>query len=88
VIVFQVLDPFELRFPFERAARFRDVETDDEVTADPAKAREKYLAALTGLRDRYTRELRGAGIDFLTLDTSAPLDAALVAYLDARARRP
>ena len=27
VIVFQVLDPHELSFPFEQAARFRDLET-------------------------------------------------------------
>jgi uncharacterized protein (DUF58 family) len=88
VIVFQVLDPYELRFPFDRAARFHDVETDDEVTADPSRARARYLEALERLRGRYSRELRGAGIDFLTLDTSQPLDAALVAYLDARSRRP
>ena len=87
VIVFQTLDPYELRFPFERAARFLDVETGDEVAADPSKAREAYLEKLAELGAHYTRELRGAGIDFLTLDTSAPLDAALVAYLSARSRR-
>ncbi|HTI39522.1 MAG TPA: DUF58 domain-containing protein [Vicinamibacterales bacterium] len=87
VIVFQILDPHELRFPFERAARFRDPETGEEVTADPARVRASYLDALDGLRGYYARELRGAGIDFLTLDTSQPLDAALVAYLDARSRR-
>jgi len=88
VIVFQLLDPHELQFPFDRAARFRDVETDDEVTADPARARARYLEALERLCDHYARELRGSGIDFVTLDTSSPLDAALVAYLDARSRRP
>ena len=87
VIVFQVLDPYELRFPFDRASRFRDVESDDEVTADPARARPAYLQALGELQAQYARELRGAGIDFLTLDTSKPLDVALVAYLSARARR-
>ena len=88
VIAFQILDPYELHFPFDRAARFRDVESGDEVAADPSKARAAYLEALGELRDYYTRELRGAGIDFLTLDSSLPLDAALVAYLDARSRRP
>jgi uncharacterized protein (DUF58 family) len=88
VIVFQLLDPHELQFPFDRAARFRDVETDDEVRADPARARARYLEALERLCDHYARELRGSGIDFVTLDTSSPLDAALVAYLDARSRRP
>jgi len=87
VVVFQLLDPYELQFPFDRAARFHDVETDDEVAADPARARARYLEALGRLRDYYMRELHGSGIDFLTLDTAKPLDAALVAYLGARSRR-
>ena len=87
VIVFQLLDPHEIQFPFRGAARFTDVESDDEVTADPARVREGYLEAMGSLRARYEKELRGAGIDFLTLDTSKPLDFALLAYLDARGRR-
>jgi hypothetical protein len=39
------------------------------------------------MRATYERELRGAGIDFVTLDTSKPLDFGLLAYLDARSRR-
>jgi uncharacterized protein (DUF58 family) len=87
VIVFQVLDPYEIQFPFRGAARFTDVETSDEVTADPARVRAAYLEEMSALRTRYERELKGAGIDFLTLDTSKPLDFALLAYLDARSRR-
>jgi uncharacterized protein (DUF58 family) len=87
VIVFQVLDPHEIHFPFRGAARFTDVENDDVVTADPARVRQGYLEALGTLRSQYERELRGAGIDYLVLDTSKPLDFALLAYLDARSRR-
>ncbi len=87
VIVFQVLDPYEIHFPFKAAARFTDVESADEVTADPSKVRDAYLAALDKLRGQYEKELRSNGIDFLTLDTSKPLDFALLAYLDTRARR-
>ena len=87
VIVFQLLDPHEIQFPFRGAARFTDVESRDEITADPARVRDGYLAAMDALRARYQRELRGAGIDFLTLDTSKPLDFALLAYLDTRERR-
>ena len=87
VIVFQVLDPHELTFPFRGAARFTDVESADAVIADSARVRDGYLDALKSLRERYERELRSQGIDFLTLDTSKPLDFALLAYLDARGRR-
>jgi uncharacterized protein (DUF58 family) len=87
VVVFQLLDPHELTFPFRGASRFKDVETDDEVTAEPATIRMAYLRELAGLTLRYDRELRGAGIDYVQLDTSQPLDFALLAYLSARARR-
>jgi uncharacterized protein (DUF58 family) len=87
VVVFQVLDPHELTFPFSGASRFRDLESAREITADPASVRTAYLRELAGLTLRYDRELRGAGIDYVQLDTSQPLDFALVAYLSARARR-
>ena len=86
VIVFQVLDPAELQFPFEQAARFRDTETAQEVLAVPSAVREQYLRAITGLQDRYRRELRLAGIDYAMLDTSVPLEAALMSYLFTRRR--
>ena len=87
VIVFQVLDPSELTFPFRGAAKFRDLESADEVTADPARIREAYLRELAGLTLRFDRELRGAGIDYVQLDTAQPLDFALLTYLSARSRR-
>ena len=62
----------------------------DEVTVltrDPAKARTAYLRELTGLTLQYDRELRGAGIDYVQLDTSQPLDFALLTYLSARSKR-
>jgi uncharacterized protein (DUF58 family) len=87
VIVFQILDPHEIQFPFRTSSRFRDVESDAQVTADPSRVRGEYLQALTDLQGRYRRELRGVGVDFVTLDTSQPLDFGLLAYLAARERR-
>ena len=87
VVVFQVLDPDELTFPFRGASKFKDLETAQEVVADPAKARTGYLRELAGLTLQYDRELRGAGIDYVQLDTSQPLDFALLTYLSARSKR-
>ena len=87
VIVFQVLDPNELTFPFRGPAKFRDVESAEEVVAEPSAIRKAYLRELASLTLRFDRELRGAGIDFVQLDTSQPLDFALLAYLATRQRR-
>ncbi len=86
VVVFHVLDPAELAFPFQQAARFRDVETKDEVLAVPDAVRADYLRALNELIDRYKRELRMARIDYTLLDTSVPLENALMSYLFTRKR--
>jgi uncharacterized protein (DUF58 family) len=87
VIVFQLLDPNELTFPFKGSAKFKDLESDQELVTEPASIRTAYLRELAGLTLKYDRALRGAGIDYVQLDTSQPLDFALLAYLDARSRR-
>jgi uncharacterized protein (DUF58 family) len=86
VIVFQVLDPYELAFPFDRAARFRDVETDDEVVASPGAVREEYKARINALVDNYRTVLGQNGIDYCLLETSQPLETGLVSYLQTRWR--
>jgi uncharacterized protein (DUF58 family) len=87
VIVFQVLDPDERHFPFERPTMFEDLETSEEITAVPAAVREHYLEAIGGLIDRYRRDLGACGIDYHLLTTDQPLEMALLAYLSTRARK-
>jgi uncharacterized protein (DUF58 family) len=87
VIVFHVLDRDELTFPFDRATRFKDLESEAEVLAVPAAVRDEYMRAIQDLCNLYERELRVAGIDYMRLDTSQPLDFALAAYLSSRARK-
>ena len=86
VIVFQVLDPYELKFPFEHAARFRDMETAEEVMAVPGAVRADYLERMEGLIALYRRELQLSGIDYCLLDTSQPLELGLMSYLMTRRR--
>jgi uncharacterized protein (DUF58 family) len=87
VLVFHVLDRSELTFPFDRPVRFRDLETGEEIMATPSEVRDEYLAGIRGLIETYRRELRSVGIDYQLLDTSEPLDRALLSYLAVRGRR-
>jgi uncharacterized protein (DUF58 family) len=86
VIVFHILDPDELSFPFERATRFEDLETGSEVLAVPALVRRHYLEAMEGLIAGYRRELGSVGIDYHQITTDTPLEIALLAYLSTRGR--
>ena len=86
VIVFHILDPDELHFPFEQAARFRDMETEEEVAAVPGSIRDDYLRNIQDLIGFYRRELGLQGIDYCLLETSQPLELGLMSYLMTRRR--
>jgi uncharacterized protein (DUF58 family) len=86
VVVFHVLDPDELTFPFERPTRFRDIEGDEELMAVPSAVRQQYLDELQRTIEGYRAQLTSAGIDYCLLDTSLPLEFALSAYLSTRSR--
>ena len=86
VIVFQVLDPDEIEFPFDRATRFEDLETSEEVMAVPGAVRDHYVKQMSELIERYRRELGSSGIDYQLLNTKHPLELALLSYLSTRAR--
>ena len=87
VVVFQVLDPAELTFPFDESTQFKDLETGREVLTQPADVRDAYLASFDAVLRRYTEAFGAAGIEYVRLSTHEPLDAALSAWLTARARR-
>jgi uncharacterized protein (DUF58 family) len=86
VIVFHILDPDEIDFPFDRATRFEDLETSEEVMAVPGAVRDHYVKQMGDLVERYRHELGASGIDYQLLNTKHPLELALMSYLSTRAR--
>jgi uncharacterized protein (DUF58 family) len=86
VIVFHIMDPDELTFPFERASKFRDMEAGDELMAVPSIVRSAYLTELERVLDIYKRELGSIGVDYRLMDTASPLEFALMSYLSSRSR--
>ena len=86
IIVFHVLDHFELTFPFEDMAQFEDMETKRKLHVIPEYLRSQYLVIIKEHMERIRKELSGARIDYCLLDTSKPLDSALFAYLGARSK--
>lgn len=81
VVVFHILDPAELGFPFEDHTRFEDLETLQRVTVEADVVREAYLAAVGGFVDSLRKVCREHQVDYVLLDTSVPLDRGLVRYL-------
>lgn len=86
VVVFHVLDPAELDFPFERASSFRDLETGEEIPVVPAKLREEYQALMGAHLESLERLFTANRMDYALVNTSQPLDHALFKYLSTRQR--
>jgi uncharacterized protein (DUF58 family) len=87
LILFQVLDPEELRPSLREPALIVDMETGDEIEVTPEYMRREYRdkidAHVTAVHD----QARRAGIDHVLLETSKPLDEALREYLTIRQGR-
>jgi uncharacterized protein (DUF58 family) len=86
IIVFHIMDNFELTFPFEDMAQFEDLETKKKLHVIPEYLRKQYLAILNEHMERIRKELAGSRIDYVLMDTSKPLDSGLFTYLAARSK--
>ncbi len=87
VVVFQVLDPAELDFPFEQAARFEDLETGRDLFLDPATARRDYQQKLSTHLEAVQAICQRLGVTHVQLSTTQPLELSLFDFLKARANR-
>lgn len=86
VIVFNILDEYEVKFPFERMTRFEGMEEYPHLFADPRSLRQEYLKALEDFLGRIKRGCLAERIDYVRISTDQMLDVALTAYLAKRER--
>lgn len=87
VIVFHVLDPAEVDFPFDTPRSFEDLESGERLPITPDDMREEYMALLEGHVAEMSKRMVDHGIDHEFIVTSTPLDVALFRYLSYRSRR-
>ncbi len=83
VIVFHILDPAELNFPFKEPAILKDLETHAEIpiTTD---IKQTYQQELQKLINIYRQNFHSHNIDYLLFPTSEPIEKSLVFYLARR----
>jgi uncharacterized protein (DUF58 family) len=87
VIVFHVLDPSEIDFPFEAPSSFEDLESGERIPVIPGKLRDIYRNLVEEHSAKLADAFTGGRIDYTLLNTADPLDYALFRYLVARERR-
>jgi uncharacterized protein (DUF58 family) len=88
VLLFHILAPEEIEFPFKRWTQFRNLElTTDRKLVDPQRLRKEYLSNF----ERFRQDLRDACgktlADYHLIRTDEPVERALGIYLSRRQRQ-
>jgi uncharacterized protein (DUF58 family) len=85
LMVFQILDPTEIEFPFEDVTLFKGLEELGQLLTEPRALREGYLEQLRAFTEALKKTCRGMNIDFQRFNSSDSLDVALSQFLATRA---
>ncbi len=87
VLLFNIFDPAELTFNFDKAVMFHDVESGRDLFIDPATARKVYLKKLNAHVEAVRSACRKLGIGYSHFGTDRPLELALFDFLRERMQR-
>ncbi|MBM3494535.1 MAG: DUF58 domain-containing protein [Armatimonadetes bacterium] len=88
VVVFHVMDPTEVTFPFRDQAVFEGLEGEGTLQVDPRALRAEYRRAVDQHIATIRRGCRDLRMDYTLMETNQPVDEALARYLSGRMRQP
>jgi uncharacterized protein (DUF58 family) len=84
MMMFQILDPLEIEFPFEDVTLFKGLEEMGELLTEPRALREGYLQQLAMATEQLKKMCRGMRIDFARMNSGEALDVSLSGFLATR----
>ncbi len=87
VVVFHILDPAEVDFPFRDTTLFKGLEGMPDQLTDPRALRKAYLDEVGAYLDALRRGCQAIDIDYVPLRTDVDLGGALSSYLASRSSR-
>lgn len=87
VIVFHILDPAEVDFPFRSTTLFKGMEGLPDILTEPHALRRAYQEELGVFLDALKKGCRMIDIDYVPMRTDQDLDVALSSYLASRSNR-
>ena len=87
VILFHVLDPAELDFPFRKITMFKGLEQMPDVVTDPRSLRKAYLEEFGKFLQAVRKGCRTQHVDYVEMRTDASMEVALSSYLASRMNR-
>ena len=87
VVIFHILDPAELDFPFRNMTMFKGLEQMPDMLVDPRALRRAYLDEFGRFVQEVKRGCRRHHIDYVQIRTDQSLEIALSSYLSSRMAR-
>jgi len=84
VIIFHTLDRQELTLDYEGLVEFQDMESRARLKTFPQSVKDSYRRRVEEFIEDVTKTSGRSNVDYCLLDTSQPLDKALMAYLARR----
>jgi uncharacterized protein (DUF58 family) len=84
VMILQVLDPDEMNLPAVSVARFRDMETQQEVQVEPEEIRAAYQREVKAFTEGIRQHSMRRRITYEMVSTQAPYMEAIEAYMGFR----
>lgn len=87
LVLFHVLDPAELDFPFRDVTLFKGLESLPEALVEPRAIRQAYKTEFEKFRREVEVGCRSADVDYLLVRTDEPVDRLLTRFLSTRASR-
>jgi len=87
VVLFHLLDPNEIAPKFRDPVLLLDAEDETAMEVSPEYARNDYRTKMDSHLKTLAEKAAGAGLEYVFMDTSKPLDQGLRDYLAIRQRR-
>lgn len=88
VLLFHILAPEEVEFPFKKWTQFRNLEVRaDKLLVDPQQLRKEYLKNFRTFCDQLRNQVGQMQIDYHMIRTDEPVERALGIYLTKRQTR-
>src|SRR6266496_424939 len=87
VVVFHVMDPYELEFPFTGLVEFEGLEQIPKILTRPSEIRKSYLREIEAFRLRLRDGCERNNCHYTLVNTAQPLNEVLSAYLAFRLRK-
>jgi len=81
VIVFHIMDPYELDFPFKGTSKFIGLEDEGEMITQPDRLRDRYLEELENFISTIRNACNKAQVDYVLVNTADPIEHVLSGYL-------